>query len=396
MLFKQIKTIMLFSLIFYSAFSTAQNKEFVGSYNHSEMELAEQIHILASHRFSWQQVYGARNTDFRGKWTTKGDTIVLTLDPMSDNKNLDQLEAVLSSSGDLSVTKLNNKSYSKPKIFKRSEYSLSQEVAEELAQPIDYSKVIAEKNSQLEKQKEKAQKRFKKLNEERKKFGKYHGFFKNDETDSPVILALSAKRNRFLFSPATENGPAQYFKGTFTVKNDTAYATTTADQDEIKLYGAHSGGIEGKQLVIYFRKLDSKNIRVKSGKRFDESTFISFEKFKKENDSIRSLQLKKGDSLWIAIGKKEAHSYSFSLKDQNYNQLLVQPNYGQVETWVEKPIYVTDEDKIHSLYEGKVTLKLTLPERLYPPLSPMPSYPRFQETRYFPIDRQQLFKLQKE
>ncbi|MBW2960573.1 hypothetical protein [Mesonia aestuariivivens] len=177
------------------------------------------------------------------------------------------------------------------------------------------------------------------------------------------------------------------------MKNDTVYATTTADQDEIKLYGSHSDDLDEDELVIYFRKLSFKNIQVKTGKSFDECTFSSSEKFKTENDSVRCLQLKKGDSLWIALGKKEAHIYSFSLQDSNYNQLLLQPNYAHVETWVEKPIYITDEDEIHSLYDGKVTLKLTVPERMYPSLSSIPSSPIFNEYRYFSIDREELFKL---
>ncbi|MBW2960572.1 hypothetical protein [Mesonia aestuariivivens] len=160
MILKQIKTILLFSLFFYGAFTNAQTKEFVGSYTYSKMEFAEQMHILDSNRFSWKQVYGARDIDLRGKWIIKGDTLIATLDPIPDNKNPGELEAVLTPSGNLSFTKFNDKSTVEPYIFKRSEYNLSQDVAEKLAQPINHSKLIASKKSPLERQNEKAKKRF--------------------------------------------------------------------------------------------------------------------------------------------------------------------------------------------------------------------------------------------
>ncbi|WBL21121.1 hypothetical protein [Zunongwangia sp. HRR-M8] len=395
MLFKQIKQTIFLSLMCYSAFTNAQTKLFVGSYTHSKMEFAEQMHILESHRFSWQQVYGASDIDLRGKWIIKGDTLIATLDPIPDNKNPGELEAVLTPSGDLSLSKFNDKSTVEPYIFKRSEYNLSQDVAEKLAQPINHSKLIASKKSPLERQNEKAKKRFEKFNKERKQLGKYHGFFKSDDLDAPVILGLNAKRKQFVVKkPATEKGAVNYFQGTFTVKNDTAYATTTADQDEIKLYGSHSDDLAENELIIYFRKLDLNNLQVKVGENFEEANFISSKKIKTENDSVQYVQLKKGDSLWVRIGKKEAHIYNFSLQDSNYNQLLLQPNYAHVETWVEKPIYITDEDEINSLYDGKITLKLSTPERVHPRFGMMPSTPKFNGNRYFSIDREQLFKLQ--
>ena len=397
MLFRQIKRTIFFFLICYSAFISAQTTAFVGSYTHSEMEFAEQMHILASHRFSWQQVYGASDIDLRGQWMSKGDTLIATLDPIPDNKNPGQLEAVLTSSGDLSLVKFNDERALKPHILKRSEYRLSQEAAEELEQSIDYSKVTASRKSPLESQEEKEQNRFEKFDKEREQFGKYHGFFKSDDTDAPVILGMNAKRKQFVVKkPAAEKGAVNYFQGTFSVKNDTAYATTTAAQDAIRLYGTHSDAVADQQLVIYFRNLDPKIIRVKTGKGFDESTFIASEKFKTENDSVYSLQVKQGDTLWIAIGQQEGHSYSFSLQDTHYNQLLVQPNYAPVVTWVEKPIYITDEDEIDSLFDGQISLKRAATERMYPSLPMMPSNPRFKGTRYFPINREQLFKLPKE
>lgn len=234
---------------------------------------------------------------------------------------------------------------------------------------------------------------------EDKQLDKYHGFFKSADTDAPVILGMNAKRKQFVVKkPAAETDAVNYFQGTFTVKNDTAYATTTADQDAIKLYGSHADAVADEQLVIYFRKLDPKRIRVKTGKDFDASTFIASEKFKTESDSVYSLQVKKGDTLWIAIaiGEQEGHSYSFSLQDTPYNQLLVQPNYAQVITWVEKPIYINDEDEIHSLFDGGIRLKRVARARMYPSLPMIPSNPRFKGTRYFPINREQLFKLPKE
>ncbi|WBL27009.1 hypothetical protein [Zunongwangia sp. HGR-M22] len=397
MLIKQLKNILFFSLFCYSSLSNAQDEDFVGTYTHSEMELAEQIHILDSYRFSWQQVYGARNIDLRGKWVVKEDTLVITLDPLPNDKNPGPLEAVLTSSGNLSLIKFAGKSAPKEIIYRRATRNLSEEMAKELAKPIDYSKVIAAQKDQLKRQQEKEQKLMQKIIKQRKEYGKYNGFFKNDDPDFPVMLGLNAKRKQFILSkPATEKGAVNYFQGTFTVKNDTAYATTSAAHDEIKLYGSSSETIADDELVIYFRKLDLKNLQVKSGENFEEANFISSKKFKTENDSVQYVQLQKGDRLWVRIGKKEAHIYSFSLQDSNYNQLLLQPNYAHVETWVEKPIYITDEDEINSLYDGKITLKLSTPERVHPPLGMMPSTPRFNGNRYFSIDREQLFKLQKD
>ncbi|MDN3594672.1 hypothetical protein [Zunongwangia endophytica] len=391
-----INKVIVFFMFFCSTIVVAQHKDFVGTYFYTEMEYAEQLHILESNRFSWQQVYGAVNKDLRGKWNRKGDTLHLVLDAVPGNERSAEFEAIFTSSGNLNFTKFNGKIIEQQKNLKPYNKDLSEEMAKKLAQPIDYSKVIASRKSQLERQKEKEQKRFEKFNKERKDLGKYHGFFKSDDLDAPIVLGMNAKRKQFVFEkPAAEKGKVDHLQGTFTVKNDTAYATTAADQDKIKLYGSQSDNLAEDELVIYFRKLNFKIIQVKTGKNFDESTFNSSEKFETENDSVRSLQLEKGDSLWIALGKKEKHIYSFSLQDVNYNQLLVQPNYGHIETWVEKPIYITDEDEIHSLYDGKFILKLTAPERMYPSLPMMPSNPRFKEDRYFSIDRESLFKLKK-
>lgn len=386
------KTIIAIMLLC-SVVARAQTNDFIGSYYYTKMEYAEQLHILPSQRFSWQQVYGAVDKDLRGKWTLTGDTLQLVFDPLPGEVQPGKFEAILTDSGNLNFITFDGRPVTKERSLQALEKKLSPEIAQKLAQPIDYSEAIAAQKEQVQKQKTADQKRFEKFNSERKKYGKYHGFFKSEHKNFPFRLAFNAKHHQFIATrpDSLRHQVATYFVGDFEVKNDTAYATTNPDQDEIKVF-AYNAETSSEKIQVYLKNLEPKHIQLQTGKTFASSNFVTAEAFQKENDSVQHLRLEKSDSLWVAVGEKERHIYSFPLAEGNHS-ILIKPTSYPVETWVEQPIFINSKDEIHTLFNGKTILKLSTGEGFYPPLKMMSTPPNFNGKRYFPVERARLFKM---
>jgi hypothetical protein len=364
--------------------SVAQANDFVGSYGHSEMEYAEQMHILKSHRFSWQQVYGAVNRDIRGKWSVKHDTLHLILDPLPDKKKPGEMVAVLTNAGDFKIVKAFGKTVTHPKILKRFNNSLPSKKATAFAKPIDYKKL-------KKRAKERRIKRRQERKKEKKRYGRYDGYFENSE--KTIAISLYGREQQFVgktTDPDKKQADA-YFQGSFEIRKDTAYATTYAEQDEIKVYGNRTGGIPEGGIEVYLRDLDPEKVKIKAGSTYAGANFISSAKFNKKDDSLYALHLKKSDSLWVAVGQRDPIVYSFGIRRMKNNAILVQPNADRTVTWVDHPIYVTKRHEIHGLLSHKSTFKQKPGKRIPSPVAAPPTYPRLNGKTYAPIQRATLF-----
>lgn len=388
------KQLLIFILII-NGIANAQNNNFVGSYWHTEMEYAEQMHILKPHRFSWQAVYGATNQDLRGKWKVENDTIHLIFDPLPGKKHPGGILAVLTATGNLKMLKDSKKSSENQGVLKRFDKTLPEKKAAKWAKPIDYAKQIAARKTLFKKQKLEREKYDEKKKNEREQYGKYHGYFESDDEASHVVLAMNGKRKQFSIRRpnSSKRGENIYFEGTFTVENDTAYATTNSDQDEIKIYGDRGDKESIEKIKVYFRDLGSKKIIIKTGNSYSGAHFIPSTKFKEESNGLRYLQLEKADSLWAVVD--ELHVYSFSLQDETYHAILVQGNSGSAKPWIDRPIYVNKNNEIHAPFLKGITLKKTPQKTLIAPVSMPPSYPKLNGKKYLPIERNQISNFQK-
>lgn len=390
-----MKNFVLIIILLLSNLVPAQNYNFVGSYWHTEMEYAEQMHILKPHRFSWQAVYGAVNQDFRGKWKVRNDTIHLVFDELPGNQRPSEILAILTDSGDLKMIGDSSKPSQKKSVLNRFDKTLPPKKAAELAKPIDYSKQIAARKAQLKKQKAAAKKRFEKFEKEQQHYGRYHGFFANQDKDHPVVLALNAKRKQFIFKEPKPDKKEQnrYLEGTFTVKNDTAFVTTNSDEDEIQVYGLESKEENKGKMEIYVRNPEAVPLKLKLGNQYSEAKFIRSEKFKKDINGLRHVQIDRTDSLWVVVNDR--HIYSFGLQGKNYKKILVQPNPEDSKPWIKRPVYVTKNKEIHALLGKETNLKKVPQKTLIAPVSTPPSYPKLNGKTYFPIKRDRIFMFQK-
>lgn len=141
-----------------TSFAHAQNNPFIGSYGHTEMEFAEQMHILKPHRFSWQQLYGAVNKDIRGTWKVKNDTLHLVLDSLPKKKHPGKILAVLTNAGDLKLVEFRGHAVNKQSTLERYDKTLPSKKAAMLAKPIDYQKLKEEAKKRKQKQQQRRKK----------------------------------------------------------------------------------------------------------------------------------------------------------------------------------------------------------------------------------------------
>lgn len=379
-----IKKVFFVLTLFSFTVIQAQNKGFVGSYYYTEMEFAEQVHILKPHRFSWQQVYGAVNKDIRGKWNVKNDTLTLVFDPLPGNKHPGTREAVLTDSGDLKLVKAQGKSTDKQSILKRFDKTLPPEKAKKLANPIDYTKQIAARQAQLKKRKKERQRRAKQRRNKRKDYGKYHGYFQNGTTDTSAVLALDAKDNGFSYNkpdPEQEGSP-NYREGTYVVKNDTAYLTTNYKQDEIRVYGSKRKQTDVKNIEIYLRNKKTIPMKLKVGDHYEEADFIPSEKFEQESGDLQHLKLQKADTLWVAVDQH--HLYSYALRNVGYQKILIRPNKDNTKPWIKQPVYVDNHKEIHGFLSRESCFKKVPDEMLIAPVDTT-SPPKVKGDPYFSI-----------
>jgi hypothetical protein len=61
----------------------AQSASLVGTYDGRQMEMAAGLELLADGRFRYALAYGALDEQAAGKWTLRGDSVLLTSDPVS-------------------------------------------------------------------------------------------------------------------------------------------------------------------------------------------------------------------------------------------------------------------------------------------------------------------------
>jgi hypothetical protein len=61
----------------------AQSTSLVGTYDGRQMEMAAGLELLANGRFRYALAYGALDEQAAGKWTLRGDSVLLTSDPAS-------------------------------------------------------------------------------------------------------------------------------------------------------------------------------------------------------------------------------------------------------------------------------------------------------------------------
>jgi hypothetical protein len=190
-------------------------------------------------------------------------------------------------------------------------------------------------------------------------------------------------------------GKYRYFQGSYQIKNDTAYATTYPDDDQIKVFGSRSDTVPEGNVEVYLRDLDSQNIKLKVGKVYTNSSFISSDQFNNQRDSLSSVQLKKADSLWVAVGPQSPIIYSYGIKRMKNNAILIQPNPSHTLTWIKHPIYVSKKNEIHNLLSPQNVLTLKAGKRIPAPVAATPPHPTLQEKRYYPIQRNRIFKISK-
>ena len=60
----------------------AQSTSLVGTYDGRQMEMAAGLELLANGRFRYALAYGALDEQAAGKWTLRGDRVLLTSDPV--------------------------------------------------------------------------------------------------------------------------------------------------------------------------------------------------------------------------------------------------------------------------------------------------------------------------
>jgi hypothetical protein len=60
----------------------AQSPSLVGTYDGRQMEMAAALELLADGRFRYGLAYGALDEEAAGKWTLRGDSVLLTSDPV--------------------------------------------------------------------------------------------------------------------------------------------------------------------------------------------------------------------------------------------------------------------------------------------------------------------------
>ena len=60
----------------------AQAPSLVGTYDGRQMEMAAALELLADGRFRYALAYGALDEEAAGKWTLRGDRVLLTSDPV--------------------------------------------------------------------------------------------------------------------------------------------------------------------------------------------------------------------------------------------------------------------------------------------------------------------------
>jgi hypothetical protein len=60
----------------------AQSPSLVGTYDGRQMEMAAALELLADGRFRYGLAYGALDEEAAGKWTVRGDRVLLTSDPV--------------------------------------------------------------------------------------------------------------------------------------------------------------------------------------------------------------------------------------------------------------------------------------------------------------------------
>ena len=61
----------------------AQSTSLVGTYDGRQMEMAAGLELLANGRFRYALAYGALDEQAAGKWTLRGDSVLLTSDPVT-------------------------------------------------------------------------------------------------------------------------------------------------------------------------------------------------------------------------------------------------------------------------------------------------------------------------
>src|SRR5882762_2699819 len=65
-----------------AARTMAQLPSLVGTYDGRQMEMAAALELLADGRFRYALAYGALDEEAAGKWTLRGDRVLLTSDPV--------------------------------------------------------------------------------------------------------------------------------------------------------------------------------------------------------------------------------------------------------------------------------------------------------------------------
>jgi hypothetical protein len=66
-----------------AAGAMAQSPSLVGTYDGGQMEMAAALELLADGRFRYALAYGALDEQAAGKWTLRGDRVLLTSDPVT-------------------------------------------------------------------------------------------------------------------------------------------------------------------------------------------------------------------------------------------------------------------------------------------------------------------------
>jgi len=66
-----------------AARAIAQSPSLVGTYDGRQMEMAAALELLADGRFRYGLAYGALDEEAAGKWTLRGDRVLLTSDPIT-------------------------------------------------------------------------------------------------------------------------------------------------------------------------------------------------------------------------------------------------------------------------------------------------------------------------
>src|ERR1700726_4548209 len=65
-----------------AARAMAQSPSLVGTYDGGQMEMAVALELLADGRFRYALAYGALDEQAAGKWSLRGDQVLLTSDPV--------------------------------------------------------------------------------------------------------------------------------------------------------------------------------------------------------------------------------------------------------------------------------------------------------------------------